>query len=163
MSIVSASKGRLAALTLLGASLLAVTSAGGHPATRTIRLYEHDTSQATADLGAKGDSPGDLYVFSGDTFTRKGGARVGRLGGTCTTTSVDPGGEQLCTATFTLPGGQIALQGLATTDELFGGRTLSFPITGGTGAYRHARGSGTIQVPVDVPGQTDANFVIHLG
>jgi hypothetical protein len=35
-------------------------------------------------------------------------------------------------------------------------------ITGGTGIYRNARGDGTIQVPVDVPDQTDANFVLDI-
>jgi hypothetical protein len=35
-------------------------------------------------------------------------------------------------------------------------------IVGGTGIYRSARGDGTIQVPLDVPDQTDANFVLNV-
>lgn len=42
------------------------------------------------------------------------------------------------------------------------GETVAFTVTGGTGLYRGARGEGTVQVPVDVPNQTDANFVLHL-
>lgn len=148
----------LTVVALLGAALVAVPTAGGQPAAKTIRLYEHDTSQSLIDLGDKGDSPGDLLVFGGDTFTHKGGATVGRVGGSCTTTSIDPGGEQLCSVTFTLPGGEISFQGLVRTDRLFGGRTVSVPVTGGTGAYRHARGSGSVQVS----DQTNANYVIHL-
>jgi hypothetical protein len=33
---------------------------------------------------------------------------------------------------------------------------------GGTGIYANARGDGTIQVPPEVPNQTDANFVLHV-
>ena len=46
--------------------------------------------------------------------------------------------------------------------ELFSGRTLDFAITGGTGRYRHARGTGTVQLPQDVPNMTDARFVLKL-
>jgi hypothetical protein len=33
---------------------------------------------------------------------------------------------------------------------------------GVVGSYRTARGDGTIQVPVDVPDQTDANVVLDV-
>jgi hypothetical protein len=42
------------------------------------------------------------------------------------------------------------------------GETLPFAIVGGTGIYRDARGDGTVQVPVNVPNQTDANFVLNV-
>ena len=35
-------------------------------------------------------------------------------------------------------------------------------IIGGTGIYQNAHGDGTIQIPPDVPNQTDANFVLNL-
>ena len=48
------------------------------------------------------------------------------------------------------------------TTHLFGGKILAIPITGGTGVYRTARGEGTVQIPLDVPDQADASFVLHL-
>jgi hypothetical protein len=45
---------------------------------------------------------------------------------------------------------------------LANGKTLPFPITGGTGSYKSARGYATVQVPPDVPNETDANLVLHL-
>jgi hypothetical protein len=150
------------AATLAVGALLAATSAGGVSRSTTIHLFEHDTSQANIDLGAPGDSAGDQFVFGGDTYTRKGGRKVGRAGGTCTTTSTGAAGEVLCVVTMTLPAGQLSSQSLFVASQLFSGRTLRFPITGGTGRYRHARGDGTVQIPPDVPGMTDANFVLRL-
>jgi hypothetical protein len=46
---------------------------------------------------------------------------------------------------------------------LFGrGDTVPFYIAGGNGIYRYARGDATIQVPPDVPNETDANFVLNV-
>ncbi len=92
----------------------------------------------------------------------KGEPKVGRAAGTYTTLSTGPSGEVMCAINFSLPGGQISAQGLSVTAEEFGGTTVSFPITGGTGDYRHARGEGTVQVPQDVPNLADANFVLRL-
>ena len=150
------------AAALAAGTVFTVTSAGGSSPATTIRLYEHDTSQANVDLGGPGESEGDLFVFAGDTFERKGGTKVGRAAGTCTTVSTGAAGETLCVINFSLPGGQVSAQGLAVTAEEFGGKTVSFPITGGTGRYRHARGEGTVQVPQDVPELADANFVLRL-
>jgi hypothetical protein len=150
------------ASTLAAGTVFAVTSAGGNSAATTIRLYEHDTSQANVDLGATGQSEGDLFVFAGDTFERKAGTKVGRAAGTCTTLSTGPAGEVMCAVNFSLPGGQISAQGLAVTAQEFGGKTVSFPITGGTGRYHHARGEGTVQIPQDVPNLADANFVLRV-
>jgi hypothetical protein len=133
------------------------SSQGGHG---TVRLFEHDTSQASIDLGSKGPSPGDEFVFAGDVFDHKGGTKLGRLAGYCTTVSKT---EVQCTVSTTLAGGELSSQGLFLSAQLFGGKTLSFPITGGTGIYRDARGYGTVQVPPNVPHETDANFVLYLG
>lgn len=150
------------AAVLAAGTAFAVTSAAGNSSSTTIRLYEHDTSQASIDLGDPGESAGDQLVFAGDTFTSKGAAQVGRAAGTCTTMSTGAAGEVICVVDFSLPGGQIAAQGLFVAAELFGGKTLSFPITGGTGRYRHARGEGTVELPQDVPNLADANFVLRL-
>lgn len=146
----------------LTATVFAVTSAAGKSDATTIRLYEHDTSQASVDLGTKGDSESDQFVFAGDTFKHKGDAKLGRAAGTCTTVSTGPAGEVICVVNFSLPGGQISTAGLFVAAELFGGKTLSYPITGGSGRYRHARGEATVEVPQDVPDLADANFVLRV-
>ena len=109
-----------------------------------------------------GDSAGDQFLFAGDTFKRKRGAPVGRAAGTCTTMSTGAAGEVLCVVNFSLPRGQIASQGLFVAADLFGGKVMSFAITGGTGRYRHARGEASVQIPQDVPDLADANFTLRL-
>ena len=140
----------------LAASTFTVAASVGSEDAPTIRLFDHDTSQANLDLGAKGASPGDQFVFAGDVFDRKGGTKLGRTAGYCMTVSAS---EVFCAHNFVLPGGQIAIQSLFDSSALFGGKTLRIPITGGTGIYRNARGDGTVQLP----NQTDANFVLQLG
>ncbi|MET9674634.1 hypothetical protein ABZY68_16275 [Streptomyces sp. NPDC006482] len=90
-----------------------------------------------------GGSPaqGDRTVFRSNLFDQDGN-QVGETGGTCTTTRVDNGGAEVCVVTYTLPGGQLSVQGM-----VFGilnpGPPPSFDngITGGTGEYDRARGS----------------------
>jgi hypothetical protein len=130
----------------------------------TLVLYEHDTEQNVVDRDKPGPGPGDQFIFSGDVFDRPGGAFLGRATGVCATLTGDAtAGQSTCDVTFTLDGGQIAVQGMLDNGALFvRGDTNPLSIVGGTGIYRAARGDGTIQVPVDVPGQTDANFVLDV-
>ena len=130
----------------------------------TLVLFEHDTVQHMADLGAPGPGPGDQFIFAGDLFDRPGGMFLGTTGGSCTTLSGnEKSGKQACNGTFNLAGGQIVIQGVADTAGLFGsGDTTPVSIVGGTGIYQNAHGTGTIQVPPDVPNQTDANFVLNI-
>ena len=147
---------------LVAGTVFGATSAGSSSSASTIRLYHHDTSQASLDLGAPGDSAGDQFLFAGDTFQRKGGTQVGRAAGTCTTMSTGTAGEVLCVVSFSLPAGQLTTQGLFVAADLFGGKVVSFAITGGTGRYRHVRGEGSVQIPQDVPDLADANFTLRL-
>lgn len=130
----------------------------------TLVLYEHDTEQHVVDVGKPGPGPGDQFIFAGDVFDRPGGTFLGRTAGVCTTlTGNDKAGQQACSLTINLPGGQIALQGLVDTAALLGrGDTVPLYVAGGNGIYRDARGDATIQVPPDVPNLTDANFVINV-
>lgn len=157
---------RSAASAAIGGILVAGTifaaTAGGSSNGSTIRLYHHDTSQANIDLGAPGPSAGDQFLFAGDTFNRKGGTQLGRGAGTCTTMSTGAAGEVLCVVNFSLRNGQIATQGLLVSADLFGGKRLTYPITGGSGRYRHARGEISVQLPQDVAELADANFTLRL-
>ena len=91
--------------------------------------------------------------------------KVGHAAGQCATFSgnATAAGDVLCTATFALDREQITVQGLFDNAAIFGrGETLPWAIVGGTGIYRNARGDGTVEVPVNVPNQTDAKFVLNV-
>ena len=146
------------------ASFAALALAPSATADTTLVLFEHDTVQHQVDLGGPGPGPGDQFIFAGDVFDRPGGMFLGTTGGSCTTLSGnDKSGKQACNATFNLAGGQIVVQGVDDTAALFvRGDAVPMSVVGGTGLYQNARGNGTVQVPPDVPNQTDANFVLNL-
>jgi hypothetical protein len=130
----------------------------------TLSFFEHDTQQTSLDLGSRGTGPGDQFLFAGDVFDRPGGTLLGHTAGQCTTLSGNATtGDVVCVGTFALAGGQIAVQGLADRGALFErGEAVPLAIVGGTGTYSNARGDGTVQVPPEVPNQTDANFVLNV-
>ena len=130
----------------------------------TLTLFEHDTVQHQVDLGGPGPGPGDQFIFAGDVFDRPGGMFLGTTGGSCTTlTGNATSGKQACNGTLNLAGGQIVIQGVDDTAALFvRGDAVPLTIVGGTGIYQNAHGNGTVQVPPDVPNQTDANFVLNI-
>jgi hypothetical protein len=151
-------------LPALGACNQKSTPDRSSPSATTLRFFEHDTQQTNIDLGPPGAGPGDQFIFSGDVFDHKGGAKVGHTAGQCITLSGnDTAGDAICTGTFILDRGQITVQGLTDTAALFGrGEAVPLGIVGGTGIYNNARGDGTVQVPLDVPDRTDANFVLNV-
>jgi Allene oxide cyclase barrel like domain len=130
----------------------------------TMNLFEHDNMQYQADLAAPGPGPGDQFIFAGDVFDRPGGLFLGTASGTCATlTGNNTAGQSGCNTTFNLAGGQIVIQGVVdTAAALVRGETVPVNVIGGTGIYQNAHGSGTVQVPPEVPNQADANFVLNL-
>lgn len=131
----------------------------------TMTLFEHDTVQHSADLGTPGQpGPGDQFIFAGDVYDRPGGLLLGTMGGSCTTlTGNEVAGQQACNETINLADGQVVIQGVCDTAALFiRGDAVPVSIVGGTGIYQNARGTATIQVPPEVPNQTDANLVLNL-
>lgn len=101
---------------------------------------------------------GDRTVFRSLLFD-KDGNEVGETGGSCTTTRVDNGGAEACVVTYTLPGGQLAVQGMV-FNHLVAGPPPAFDnaITGGTGKYDRARGS--VHAETIAPGER--RFTIDL-
>ncbi|MEV6250349.1 hypothetical protein AB0M38_29740 [Streptomyces sp. NPDC051742] len=103
---------------------------------------------------------GDRTVVRSILFD-EAGKQVGETAGTCTTTRVADGGAEVCTVTYTLPDGQISVQGMV-FGHLNPGPPPSFDnaITGGTGKYDRARGSvhadtiatGTRRFTIDLKG-----------
>jgi len=155
----------LAALLAAGGiwSLGNAAGAGATADTRTsstrLDFFIHDTAQATGDVAPKGSSLGDGFFYHGWIADHRGGKRIGRFGGLgCI--QLDGGGgvpaDSSCEVDYILPSGTIYTHVFGSNDKLFGGRPFPFGITGGTGAYRGARGEGTIEIPTDVKDQTDA-------
>src|SRR5580700_4711731 len=119
--------GRLAAL---ATALLALPAF----AAEQIKVVERPVGETTVDLGAKGDSIGDMLVFANGVFDAANKTQVGSDQGYCVRTIVGKSWE--CFWTLTLAAGQITVEGpfLDTGDSLM-------VVTGGTGKYAGAKGS----------------------
>jgi hypothetical protein len=111
------------------------------------------------DLGPTGDSQGDQFVFTDDLF--KEGKHVGWNGGVCTVVRLVPevSASLQCVATFSLPEGQITVQGLVTFEFEDAPAPLTVAITGGTDAYERAQGELTVE---DVS-ETETRYTFDLG
>src|SRR5215210_1130578 len=98
------------------------------------------------DLGAPGPSQGDLRAINAPLYNESGKEKVGRLDAFCAVT--DPADESSekahmaeCTYTYTLPGGEISVQGVNAYPKLSEPSPRSVDaITGGTGNYAGVRG-----------------------
>lgn len=106
---------------------------------RTIRVETGLKVGEELDLGARGRSVGDQFIFSGNLFStgRQPHRVVGRVGGFCVITDLERNAGQ-CSMTAVLAGGQLTVQG-----ELAGIPTPkpgTIAITGGTGEFRNAQG-----------------------
>jgi len=86
----------------------------------TIKLVERPINETTVDLGAKGDSVGDLLTFANPVYDAANKAQVGTDQGYCVRVAVGKSWE--CIWTLILKSGQIT-------------------VTGGTGKYSGAKGS----------------------
>jgi hypothetical protein len=114
----------------LAATLLTMPSF----AAEQLKVVEHPVGETTIDLGAKGDSIGDLLVFANGVFDSANKVQVGSDQGYCVRTVVGKSWE--CNLTLILKAGQITVEG-PFMDE---GDSL-FAVTGGTGKYAGAKGS----------------------
>jgi len=123
----SITKIRIAAL---AAALAATTALAGEQ----IKVVERPVGETTIDLGAKGDSIGDLLVFANGIFDAANKTQIGSDQGYCVRTIVGKSWE--CNWTMILKAGQITVEG-PFMDE---GDSL-FTVTGGTGKYAGAKGS----------------------
>jgi allene oxide cyclase len=109
-------------------------SAGTALAAQSLTVVERAVSDQTIDLGAKGDSPGDLLVFANPIYDAQNARQLGTDQGYCVRVVVSKSWE--CFWTLTLKEGQITVEGpfLDQGDSLLA-------VTGGTGKYAGARGS----------------------
>jgi hypothetical protein len=135
----------------------ASTSSGHADKQQTIRVLAVFTEFAEIDVGAAGFSLGDEVVFSGNLL--RNGEQVGRVGVVCTFVSTANADrvEAQCPATATLPGGQIAVQGVIVNRSL----NFTLPITGGSGRYQGAGGQ-LVSRDVSTPTQPQVELIFHL-
>jgi allene oxide cyclase len=149
--------GVLLVIALVVAATGAASGSGGHGRGhdrgkgKTIRVVERATTDTSVDLGASGDSIGDLLAFGNELFDRGNQIKVGTDQGSCVRTV--PGQAYECTWTNSLAKGQITVQGpfLDSGDSVLA-------ITGGTGAYRRARGT----MDLHARSATEFDFTFHL-
>ena len=92
------------------------------------------------DAPPAGLSPGDYYVIAGQVI-RNG--RAGLSTAQCTYTITTGPVLRLCTVDYALDNGLITTSGYI--DGSAPGHAVTLVVTGGTGAYRAARGYGTLQ------------------
>ena len=135
--------------------LAAVAALGSMPALAAehIVVVERPVGETTVDLGAKGDSVGDLLVFANKVYDAANKTQLGTDNGYCVRTVVGKSWE--CFWTLTLKGGQITVEGpfMDSGDSLLA-------VTGGTGKYAGARGSMKLH-PRD-PTPTGYDFTYDL-
>jgi len=155
---------RFAILAVLGAVALAVTlsvgawgkghgKAKGHqkPKGHTVTVIEHATTDATTNPG-QADGTGDVLTFANDVFDANDSAKVGSDQGYCI--RVVAGQSYECNFTTFLPKGQITVEG-----PFYDTKDSTLAITGGTGRYRHVRGTMDLK---SLEGGTKFQFVFHL-
>jgi hypothetical protein len=145
------------ALLALVVGMIVPAAAGDNGDSRTLRVAAITTEQAFVDVGEKGFSLGDEFIFHDNLL--KGGEKVGHDGGVCTATSLEEGaiGEFQCVVTAWFKNGQITVQGLIQPTEEFPEHFI-LAITGGSGAYKGADG----QVRVVRQTETRAVITFHL-
>jgi hypothetical protein len=120
--------------TLLFASALALSVPVASLAGERIEVVERALTDATLDLGAKGDSVGDLLTWGNPIFDAANKTQIGTDQGYCVRVVVGKSWE--CTWTTLLKDGQIMVEG-----PFYDDKDSIFAIIGGTGKYAGAHGS----------------------
>jgi hypothetical protein len=89
------------------------------------------------DLGAKGISPGDMFLLTGlPAYSHRTGRRIGTFDGRETIVSAQHDGVVDQSGTLRLRDGLVMVGGVLRHDDT----PFSFPVIGGTGRYAKARG-----------------------
>src|ERR687890_2449526 len=118
---------------------------------RTLTVATKSPEIKVVDLGAQGPTQGDAIVQNAPLYNATGKERIGRFDLFCAVT--DPADESSekahmaqCTKTFTLPGGEISVQGREAYPNLSGLSPGVNAISGGTGKYSGVRGEQRFEV-----------------
>ncbi len=132
-------------------SFTTVSNAGSR--IQRIAVIEHATTDTVVDLTANGDSTGDLLTFHNELFDATNTEVVGTSHGDCVRIEVGVSWE--CRWINTLEDGSITVEG-----AFFDAAPSAMAITGGTGAYRGARGSMRLVARDDLG--TEFDFVFRV-
>ncbi|MGA6946792.1 MAG: allene oxide cyclase family protein [Solirubrobacterales bacterium] len=152
---------RVIALALLGSAAVFVVAVntsvghgnGHHAGGHKIAVVEHATTDAVTNGDPTTDIAGNILTFANDVYNAADAHKVGTDQGSCVRTVVGKSWE--CAWTTFLPSGQITVEGPFSDT----GDTV-LAITGGTGAYRSARGE--MELKYRNPAGTEFDFIFHL-
>jgi hypothetical protein len=122
--------------------------------TETFTVYEDAPKMSLLDLGAPGNSLGDIYHFSAPLHSERGGPVTGEVIGSKTlvkvATDANPNMERRATLLFfTFDDGKDQIIAFGAADyspsapEFDAGQPIVRPVLGGTGKYIGARGQVT--------------------
>lgn len=119
----------LIVITALSIGILITQASDGGP----LKVVERASTDSVTDIGAEGDSVGDLLTFANDVYDAANTEKVGTDNGYCVRTVV--GATWECNWTLMMSDGMIVVEGPFhdTGDSVF-------VITGGTGIYAGAQG-----------------------
>jgi hypothetical protein len=143
---------------VLGVASITVASASADH-DDTIELVSKTVQEADIDLPPEGEfGLGDRFVFAEDLF--EGGVKVGEDGGECTVVRFVEETQSAtiqCVVTVSLPKGQLTVQGLVTFVGEEDDAPFVLPVTGGSGAYKTARGEVKVE-----PGENEDRLTFSL-
>jgi len=145
----------LASAVIATAGLLAAT--GGTALGRThhrstVHVIEHAVTDTVVPPGGP-DATGNLLTFHNKVFDRRDMKQVGHDQGFCVRISPADGTYECMWTTF-LAHGQITVEG-----PFYDKKNSVLAITGGTGAYRSARGEMNLN---SRHGGTEYDFIFHI-
>lgn len=152
---------RVAVAIALACSLWLVASASSvakakharKAAAGTVHVIEHAVTDTTVHSGGPGDHTGNLLTFHNKVFNMRDTKQVGSDQGYCVRISPAQGTWE-CNWTTFLSGGQITVEG-----PFYDRHNSSLAVTGGTGAYRRARGQMNLH---SRHGGAEYDFVFEL-
>jgi len=134
-------------------ALVALAAATPALAGEHLHLVERARTDTALDLGAKGDSVGDLLTFANPVYDAANQVQIGSDQGFCVRVVVGKSWE--CFWTLLLKNGQITVEG-----PFFDGGDSVMTVTGGTGKYDGAKGTMTLHARD--PQSTSYDFTYDL-
>ncbi|MFL5859935.1 MAG: dirigent protein [Solirubrobacteraceae bacterium] len=124
-----------------------------HAAGRTVHVVEHAKTDTEAPGVGGPDVKGNILTFNNPIYDAADKKQVGHDEGFCVRLQVKLGIWECLWTTF-LKGGQITVQG-----PFYDTRNSELSVTGGTGAYKRARGQMDLK---SRNGGMEFDFIFHL-
>ena len=125
----------LASFVFVGAILFIGAAKLQDTGSTTLTVVERATSDTLTDTGAEGDSVGDILTFANEVYDETNTTQVGNDSGFCMRTVAGEVWECSWTTALSTTEGSLMVEG-----PFYDTRDSVLTITGGTGAYKGARG-----------------------